>query len=182
MPASGYDMTRESDDDKESELQHALAQVQRLSVANNFGPLIELCTELIGRFPEEPTLYYERGQARYVLGLQRPALDDMIKAVERKPREPKFLFFRGFWSFELGDPTTAVLDFTAIIELESDFCDDARFLRAAAHLSLSQFDLAERDLDQLESEDEADDEMWVGRRCWTAAEMRELVAQRRRPS
>ena len=184
----GYGMTRESDDDKESELQHALTQVARLSVADQYGPLIELCTELIGRFPEEPTLYYERGQARQVLGLPRPALDDMSKAVERKPKEIKFLFFRGLWSLELGVAyTTAVLDFTTIIELEdasdpSGFCEPARLSRALAHLSLGQFDLAERDLDHLESEDRADDEMWVGRKCWTVAEMRELVAQRRRPS
>ena len=201
ITASGYDMTRKSDDDKKSELQHALAQVERLTsraahsaapssaagFAAKYGPLIELCTDLIGRFPEEATLYYERGQARCVLGLQRPALDDMSKAVERNPKDPKFLFFRGLWSFELGDPTTAVRDFTAIIELETEsdrsgYCENARFLRAAAHLSLGQFDLAERDLDHLESDDEADDEFWVGRRCWTTVEMRELVAQRRRPS
>jgi len=112
----------------------------------------------------------------------------MIKAVERKPKEVKVLFFRGLWSLELGAYyTTAVEDFTTIIELEdasdpSSFCENARLLRALAHLSLGQFDLAERDLDHLESDDEADDEFGVGRKCWTTEEMRELVAQRRRPS
>src|SRR5262245_26175219 len=73
-------MTRESDDDKESELQHALGQVELLTsraahsgapssaagFAAKYGPLIELCTKLIGRFPEEATLYYDRGQASCV--------------------------------------------------------------------------------------------------------------------
>lgn len=97
-------------DDDDIELQHALAQVQRLSVADEYEKLIELCTALIERFPKEPLLYYERGQAQNVLGLQRAALDDMNEAVERKPNDTRFLFFRGLWSLDHDDYTTSVGD------------------------------------------------------------------------
>lgn len=176
----------QSDDDKESEVQSALAQIGRLITAGEQERIIELCTALIERFPTEPTPYYERAQAQNVLGLQRAALDDITKAVERQPKEARFVFFRGLWSLELGDYTTAVLDLTTVIELEnaldpSGYCDAARFVRALAYILRGQFELAQRDLDNLESEDESEDDMWVRGRIWTAAQMRQLVASRRRP-
>jgi lipoprotein NlpI len=179
-------MTRRSDDDNGSELQDALARVEQLYVAGDYEGRIALCTELIEQFPMEPMPYYERGQAQNVLGLQRAALDDMTKAVERKPDEVRFAWFRGLWSLELGDPTTAVQDCTTVIELENEsdpsgYWEAALQLRALARLLLGQFDLAQRDLDILESEDEEEDEMWVGPRSWTPTQMRQLIAQRRRP-
>jgi hypothetical protein len=110
----------------------------------------------------------------------------MTKAVERKPDEVRFAWFRGLWSLELGDPTTAVQDCTTVIELENEsdpsgYWEAALQLRALARLLLGQFDLAQRDLDILESEDEEEDEMWVGPRSWTPTQMRQLIAQRRRP-
>lgn len=156
----------------------------RLFDAREHERAIELCTALIERFPTEPMPYYERAQARYMLRRQRAALDDLYAAVERLPNDVRFLFFRGLWTLELGNHEPAVLDLTTIIELEnasdpSGFGDTARFLRALAYISLGQFDLAQRDLDNLEDDDE--DEMMVAGRLWTRAQMRQLVAKRRRP-
>jgi lipoprotein NlpI len=176
----------QSDDDNESEAQGALAQVERLSAAGEREKVIELCTALMERLPTEPMLYYERAQAQKVLGRHRAALDDINKAVERQPKGILFVFFRGLWSLEVGDCATAVLDFTTVIELEnvsdpSGFCDSAQLARALAYIFLGQFDLAQRDLDNRESVDESVDDMWARGRTWTAAQMRQLVAKRRRP-
>lgn len=179
-----YDMAQSDDD--ESEVQGALAQVERLSEARDREGLIGLCTALIERFPTEPRLYYERAQAQKILGQHRSALDDINNAVELRPQEILFVFFRGLWSLDLGDYTTAVLDLTTVIELEnvsdpSGFCDSARLTRALAYIFLGQFELAQRDLDGRQSEDEAEDDMWARGRIWTAAQMRQLVAKRHRP-
>lgn len=90
----------QSDDGSESELQGALAQIDRLFDAREHERAIELCTALIERFPTEPMPYYERAQARYMLRRQRAALDDLYAAVERLPNDVRFLFFRGsgLWS------------------------------------------------------------------------------------
>jgi lipoprotein NlpI len=187
----------ESDDDNVSEMHGVLVQIERLFDARKYESVIELCAALIERFPTEPMPYYERAQAHNLLGyqraqarnslrLQRAALDDINRALERRPKDVRFMFFRGLWSLELGDYSTAVLDLTTIVELEdvsdpSGFCDTARFVRALAYIVLGQFDLALGDLDNLEEMDEDEDDMMIARKIWTRAQLRQLAEKRRRP-
>jgi tetratricopeptide (TPR) repeat protein len=156
-------------------LEHLFSNGQRTEV-------IQVCTDLLRHFPEEGRLYYQRAQARRILGDKVAALDDITRAREKMPGEPAVPFFRGLWCLELGTYAEGVRELGHAIALDEDlqssyYASDARFLRALGHALLGEFELATQDLTGLSP----DASFYVAGKLWTLSALAACAANRRRP-
>src|SRR3954470_5239504 len=110
-----------TDDEQPDEpaLEFELERLEQLFSSGQRTEVIQVCTDLLRHFPEEGGLYYQRAQARRILG-------DKVGVRE------------------LGHAIALDEDLQS-----SYYASDARFLRALGHALLGDFELATQDLSGL---------------------------------
>lgn len=176
-------MDHDEDDDNESiEFDAALHRLDTLARGGRTSERVALCTELIARFPREVEPYYERAHARASLGDVAGAILDLSQAIASSPHEPALFYFRALWTIESGSYAAGTLDLATAIEKDrkahsTAYAEKARFLCSVAYLLDGQFERAEQELQRLTH----DMSLAVAGTVWTSGQLREHIANRRRP-
>ena len=113
--------TRAADSDGISTKNLAIALSNRgksYEALHDYDRAVEDYTRSIALQPENPTIYYNRGNARAQWGNLEQAISDYDKAVELKPDYAVAYFNRGYVYNRLGYLDKAVQDFVRAYDLD----------------------------------------------------------------
>jgi tetratricopeptide (TPR) repeat protein len=107
--------------------------------------------ELIGNFPENGMVYYLR--ARKSLGLEKydSALDDINSAIEMEPESAHIDDFhnvRGYVFYQKGVYSSAIEDFTRVVQKDTLVRPEAVYYRALAYEKENRIDDAIQDIEK----------------------------------
>ncbi len=81
------------------------------------------CTTLIARYPSNPQLYYDRGNAYLGRGDDEQAIEDYSQAIALRPTLFQAFNNRGNAYMNLGQYDKAIHDYTKALDLKSDLTE-----------------------------------------------------------
>lgn len=127
-------MVSESDAE---DLSAQIEVVRRLSATQRKLEAINLCSDLILRFPARFEPYFYRALSKNSVGDGAGAIADISQAIALNPGEPASLYFRGRWRIDAGIYGDAISDLKSAIAAEEAcgatyYGDSARLLVAIA--------------------------------------------------
>lgn len=131
-----------------------LEEIEKLSEQQLLTAALNKCNELLKLFPSNCSGYRKRSHINARMGKYDAAISDRDHVIVASNARASDFFFRGIWHLRQGKPSSAVSDFTKVIEVESKdspsyYTESAYYYRALAHLRLHSYSNALEDCRQL---------------------------------
>ena len=160
----------------------ALPDFQPLFDAGRYADVIEACDTALAVGSAEFRLHYHKAHAKWLLGEEQAAIDEMSRALNLRPDEPALRYFRGLWLLERADYRSAIPDLVQARLLDERlnseyYSNSAAFLLIIAHLYCGEFEHAARERESLPRPIKT----FALGRLWTTADVDSLIARRARP-
>lgn len=126
----------------------------QLAKKGMYDEAIEICTEYIATHPDQREGYKQRSYIFGRMKLWEDAIRDVDILMNMGHEEPDDYFSRGRWHLMAGNVSSAIEDFSKIIEIErvlarKYYTESAYFYRAKACIEIGLFQRAIEDCEKI---------------------------------